>query len=127
MDREKIDSAIRLLQSMDYHDKLEVYSKIYDIGTFSEDMNDKLVLISLLTLTYRKMKEKNPDITPLMILMKLTNTSKSNNHYYLMLESLSIIVENFSYACKKVDNCGLTNSQDIINKIKQILDLWLPF
>lgn len=127
MDREKVDSAIKLIHSLDYHDKLEVYTKCFGSNVFGDEMNNRLILMSLLSLTYNKMKEKNPEITPLKILMQLTNTSKSNGHFYQMLETISIQVEDFSYQCKKIDNCGLTNSQDIINKIKQILDLWLPF
>lgn len=128
MDRELINQAVITLDKLDYTDKLQVHNRVFSLGTFdSPDLNEKLILISLVALVTRKMREKDPTATPLSILMKITGQIKDNSGFYQFLESLSIIVEDFSYGCTKFDTCGLTNSQDIINKIKEIINTWLPF
>ena len=128
MDRELINQAVITLDKLDYTDKLQVHNRVFSLGTFdSPDLNEKLILISLVSLVTRKMREKDPTATPLSILMKITGQVKDNSGFYQFLESLSIIVEDFSYGCTKFDTCGLTNSQDIINKIKEIINTWLPF
>ena len=128
MDRELINQAVITLDKLDYTDKLQVHNRVFSLGTFdSPDLNEKLILISLVSLVTRKMREKDPTATPLSILMKITGQIKDNSGFYQFLESLSIIVEDFSYGCTKFDTCGLTNSQDIINKIKEIINTWLPF
>lgn len=127
MENKTIDISIKI-DNLDYTDKKEVYQKSFSIGNInSQDMNDKLVLISLVSLSYQKMKEKDPSITPLKILMKITGQAKDNSSFYQFLESLSIIVEDFSYGVKKIDSCGLQTSQEIFNKIKEILNTWMPF
>ena len=116
------------LNNMEYRDKFSVYNRIFSLGNFtSGDMNDKMVLISLTALTYQKLKEKDSTITPLKILMSITGQIQDDSAFYQFLESLSIIVEDLSYGCKKIDNCGMTTSAEIINKIKEILKTWLPF
>ena len=66
MEKQKIDTAISLLQSLDYTDKKDVYGKVFSLGTLNgiSSINDKLILISILSLLYLKMREKNPEVTP---------------------------------------------------------------
>ena len=128
MDRKAIDSIVIGLDDLEYTEKLSVYNKIFSLGnTNSDNMNDKLVLISLVALTTQKMREKDATITPLKLLMKITGQIKDNSGFYQFLESLSILVEDMSYGCKKIDTCGMETSQEIINKIKEILNTWIPF
>lgn len=128
MDRDTIADAIYAMDNLNYKDKQSVYSKFFSTGFLaSKDMNEKLVLISLLALTTSKMREKDPTINPLKIMMKITGQIEDNSIFYQFLEGLSIITEDFMYGCTKFDPCGLTSSQDIINRIKEILSSWLPF
>ena len=128
MDKHSVDSTVIVLNGMDCNDKRSVYQKVFSLGNFeSIDMNDKLMLISLTALTYRKMKEKDVEMTPLKLLMKITGEEKSNSAFYQFLEALAILVEDLSYGCTKIDPCGMKSSQEIINKIKEILNTWLPF
>lgn len=109
-------------------EKKEYYFKNFSLGSIGNgSVNDKLILISLLSLTYLKMKEKTPDIQVIDILKSITGVSPDNSAYYQLLESLAIIVEDYCYSCKTADNCGLTSSKEIINKIKGILSTWIPF
>jgi len=98
------------------------------LGCFaSEELNDKLALISLLALVTYQVKKKNTEVTPLKILMDITKQKPDDSVYYQMLEALSIITEDFMYGCSKFDSFGLKTSSEIIQKIKEILSTWTPF
>lgn len=128
MHRELVEDLHGTLNNLDYYDKHSVYQKVFSLGNLaSDDMNEKLVLISLVALVTQKMREKDPTNNPLKILMQITGQIKDNSFFYQFLESLSIIVEDFMYGCKKFDPCGLKSSQEIINRIKEILSTWVPF
>lgn len=128
MGNEETTKLIKDINSLSYENKKTVYDRTFSMGNLmSREMNDKLILISLVSLTYQKLKEKDKTITPLKILLKITNHPVDSSAFYQMLECLSILVEDFSYDCTKIDPCGYSNSQEIINKIKQILDQWVPF
>lgn len=126
INKEVIKLAERL-NALTYEEKLEVYQRVFSLGYLaSEEMNDRLILISLIALVYKNMQAKDSKITPLRILMKITG-EKQGSAFYQFLESLAIIVEDFSYEMKKIDTCGLKDSQSIINKIKELLNTWIPF
>lgn len=116
------------IEEYSYEEKKNLYLKLFSMGNFAgEDVNTKLVLISLLSLTYMKMKQKTPTLKPIDILVKLTGETDKSSYFYQALEGLSILVEDFCYGSKKADSCGLKTSQEIINKIKELLSTWLPF
>lgn len=122
------NNIINTLQNMNYEEKADVYSYIYSLGTFSSDtVNDKIILVSLISLLYIKMKTKNSKVTPLQIILKITGQKPDNSIYYQMLETLAIIVEEFSFNCKTASPYGLKTSKEIINKINEILSAWIPF
>lgn len=128
MSKEAVERIVTDLDNLTYKDKLSCYNKVFSLGNFqSDDMNQKLILISLVSLLTQKMREKDATLTPLKLLMKLTGQIEDNSGFYQFLESLSIIVEDLLYGSKKIDACGMKTSQEIINKIKEILNTWLPF
>lgn len=115
-------------KNLTYEGRKELYTKTFSFGNFlTRNVNDKLILISLLSLTYIKMKEKTPSITVIDILKSITKQKADNSGFYNMLESLAIIVEDYCYDCTAADSCGLKTSSEIINKIKEILNQWIPF
>lgn len=117
-----------LLGNLSYEDKLYVFNKIFTFGNLDTDnLDDKLVLISLLALTTSKMRLKDPTITPLKILLSITKQINDGSAFYQFLEALSIITEDFLYESKEISSCGLNSSQEIITKIKELLNKWLPF
>lgn len=126
MDKNTIDNIVTAFAELDYTSKLKVYNRLFSLGYIPE-IENKFNLISLVALTTSKMREKNPKIMPLDILMKITGQEKDNSGFYQFLESLSIVVEDMSYQCSKFDACGCKTSQEIITKIKEILNTWLPF
>lgn len=128
MDEFKINTLSNEIQSLSYESKKKLYRSIFSVGYLSSnDLNDRLILISLLSLTYKKMKLKDEKITPLSILLKITGYIPDNSGFYYFLESLAILVEDFSYGIEKIDPCGMKTSKEIIEKIKSLLSTWLPF
>lgn len=114
---------------MSYEKKRELYSDVFSLGVLNNarTVNDKLVLFSLVSLTYLKMKEKNPKITVLEILLSITQQKQDQSYFYYFLEALAILVEELTFEAKEADSCGLKSSKEIINKIKEILNSWTPF
>ena len=113
---------------MNYLNRKKISSHLISLGTFSSiNVEDKLMLISLVSLVYIKLKEKNRKITPLDVLLKITKQEPDNSGFYQLLENLSFIIEEVSYECKTANAYGLKNSNEIINKIKEILSAWIPF
>ncbi len=112
-----------------FDEKRNLYINHFSLGTVgsTNSVNDKLILLSLLSLTYMKMREKNPKITVIEILQSITKHTPDDSYYYQMLESLSLLVEDLSYNCKTADSCGLSTSKEIVSKIKEILNTWIPF
>lgn len=128
MEKEKIDTACTIIDNLDYIDKRDVFFSCFDINNHqSTNMNDFLVLVSLVSLAYIKLKEKDPLTTPLTILCKLTGQIKDNSFYYKYLENISILVEILTPGIKTIDSCGLKSSNEIFDKIKELLNKWMPF
>lgn len=126
MENSRIDELVSEINSFTYKDKKDLYSRLFSIGYLGKNLDDKLILLSLITLTYIKLKEKNNLITPIEILEKITKEPK-DTYLYQTLEVLSIMVEDFSYGCKSASSCGLKSSEEIINKIKELISTWIPF
>lgn len=128
MEKQDIRELTLAISKLSFEEKTQVYKSCFSLGNLSsEELNDKLVLISLVALVYQKMQLKDKNITPLAILLKIMNQPKDGSAAYQFLESLAIMVEDLTYNVKKIDSCGLTTSQDIINKIKELVNTWLPF
>jgi len=117
------------INNLSYEEKQLLYTQLFSTGNFikNKSVNDKLILISLISLVFLKLKKTKPDVKPLDILLQITKTKKDDSAFYHMLEALSITVEDFCYENESADPCGLKSSEEIINKIKEILNLWLPF
>jgi hypothetical protein len=128
MDADKIINLSSQINQLEYEGKRDVYQRSFSLGYLaSEEMNDRLILISLVALVYQKMKLKDKNITPLAVLLKITGEKDNNSVYYQFLESLAVIADDFSYGIKKIDACGFKTSPEIINKIKELLNTWIPF
>lgn len=123
MNTREIKDAI---MNLSYEDKASVYSSCFGFGTLaSQTLNDKLILISLIALTADKLKAKDPELRTIDILKKIAGTE--GKHFQEFLESLAIKVDDLSFNVKVFDPCGLKSSSEIISKIKELLNEWLPF
>lgn len=125
----KVNLLAQELRELSFEEKSRLYTIVYGFGSIASiNITDKLMLISLVGLSSTKLKEKNPEMTTLDFLVAVTkSTKKKDEQFYSFLENLAILVDDLSYATKKFDTCGMKNSTEIINKIKEILETWLPF
>lgn len=128
MEREDLELLKTQINALDIEDKHILFQGCFSIGRLaSEDFNDTLVLISLVALVYERLHKKDPTITHLKILTQISGKEKDDSGFYQFLESLALVSRDLSYGTKKIDACGLTTSQEIINKIKGLLNIWMPF
>ena len=124
-----MQELVKSFNALAYPEKRDVYSKTFCLGTFNgiTNVNDKLILLSLVSLVYLQMKKKKADITPLDILLSITKQVPDNSGFYQTLETISLMVEELCYAAITADSCGMKTSQEVVNKIKEILNSWIPF
>ena len=125
----KVNLLAQEIQELTQEEKSRLYTVVFGFGSIASiDISDKLILISLVGLSSSKLKENNPRLTTLEFLEKLTKVDKkADENFYNFLCNLAILVDDLSYATKNYDACGLKSSAEIINKIKEILQTWLPF
>lgn len=123
-----VNSTTKELGNLSYEEKRALLPQFISLGTFSsDDVFDKLILVSLVSLVYLKLKKTKPKITPLEVLLKISGDSEVGSYYYNMLESLALLVEEFCYQCTTSNAFNMTDSKEIINKIKELLSAWTPF
>lgn len=116
------------VKDLSYEEKRQLFPEFVSLGTFcSDNVFDKLVLVSLVSLVYLKLLKTQPKITPLQVLLKITGETDETSYFYNMLESLALLVEEFCYQCNTSNSFNMTDSKEIINKIKEILSTWTPF
>lgn len=112
-----------------YKERKQIYSTHFaTCSTLDQDLNTKLALVSLLCLVIDKTRDKKPDITSIevieMIVKHKLNPKEGFDNYLI---GLAVICEDFMYGCTKFDACGFKTSQEIVAKIKEILESWIPF
>jgi hypothetical protein len=124
-----VDSLVKDINSLNYTDKQLLYSQTYSLGHIGDKMDDLLIVLSLLALTLQKLKAKNPNITPEIILNKIFKKSLhlENVHFLKFLSNIAILTQDLADTYTSINSCGLKNSNEIINKIKNLLDTWTPF
>lgn len=128
MEKEKLKELIMEINSLSFEEKSAIFQASFSIGNLMTDnFNDKLILISLVALVQQRMYEKDKSINHLKVLTKISGKEKDNSGFYQFLESLAILSKDISYGAKTIDSCGLKTSTDIINKIKELLNTWMPF
>ena len=56
--------------------------------------------------------------------MSITGQGKDKSGFYQFLESLAIMTTDLSYGCNKFDPCGCKTPQEIVTKMKNILETY---
>lgn len=129
MSKEKLDTFNLEFNTFSLEEKIAFYTRNFSTGYFSsEKLSNKLALISLICLVTYKMREKDKNITVKTVIEKIIqrqlNTSETFDSF---LFGLSIICEDFMYGVKEIDNFGFKDSKQVIQKIKELLNEWMPF
>ena len=106
------------------YDQLQrIYSDYFSIGYLNtDDLGNKLALISLTCYLKYKLSQKKPDVTHYQILKKIIGDEVPED----FIKGLAVICSDFGYHCTKFPTFGLEDKQ-IPGKIKEILLMWVPF
>ena len=118
------DKIIKDINELSYEDKKKVYTVVFGLGSYnSEEIKDKLILISLIAASSAQLKDRG--ISTKDFLMKLMRPKDETLENYL--EILAIIVDDFSYNVTKHEIFGAKDSKEIMETIKNLLLTWTPF
>ena len=110
-----------------YKEVEDFYRHNLSLCGLNTDISNKFALISLICFVTKQMKKKHPDTTCYQVVMKIVGDSIVDNYYLDFLQGLSIVCEDFILHTTEFMTFDLTNSKDIINKIRDILNTWMPF
>ena len=70
-----------------------------------------------------ELKKKNPDVTYFSVLTKITSGLGIPEEF---IWAIAIVSEDFAYGCTEFPTFGMKPNQ-MVNKIKEILSLYVPF
>ena len=113
-----------------YDEKLKFYSRNLASGsTMSGKLEDKLKLIHLICLVTFKMRDKEKHIKSKEVLERLMGIKLdvSKDGYTNYLIGLSLLCDDLLFEITEISTLGYTNSNDIINEIKRLIDGWIRF
>lgn len=105
-----------------YEELQEIYKKNFSLPYLSEDLSDKLALISFCCYITHELQKKKPDVTHYQVLRKVCGEFVSED----TLKALAVICSDFGYGCTKFPTFNLSN-KEIMVKIRELVNLLLPF
>jgi len=113
---------------MNFNELRNFYKQNYSLGYINSGHNrssieERFILISLISYITYKSKLKNPDTTYYEIITKLSKNLGLPDEF---IKGLAIVCEDFSYNCVDYPTFGL-KGQDIIKEVISILKSYLPF
>ena len=115
-----------LPETLTYAEMKSLYSKYFSLNGIAGEIDNKFALISLICALTAAQKNKNPDITCYEVIKKIiAKGGPQLTDDYLF--GLSIVCEDFLKGSTKFNTCGLKTAKDMVEKINEILEKWLPF
>lgn len=117
----------------DYEKQRGNYYNCIALGTLtSKNFEEKLELLKLICFLTQALSKKDPTkyknpIDVLCLLYKEEFEKEEYTGFKNYLVSLAIICEDLLYVVDDIKNPGFKNSKDIIIRIKQLIEQWLPF
>ena len=110
------------------YDELRTIYQEYFSMKYACSLEDKLALVGLICYLTNKLRMKHPDITCWEVISKIAcKEGNYTDEYVQSLRGLSIICEDFMYGVSKFSKFGFENDKEIVKKVKEILDKWVPF
>lgn len=119
----------KIIEDSCYDDKRSIYSAFFSSGAqTSGKLSNKLALINLICLVSQKMSVEGKTVTPKDVIERITGkVLNANNTFDHYLIGLSVVCDDMMFGVTEIGSLGLTNSNDILLKIKELLAEWLPF
>lgn len=117
---------------MEYNTKKTNYYANIHLGTMTTGrFEDKLELIKLICFMTQNLNKKDPvkykDTISILSMLYEKELNANNEAFKDYLYSLSIICEDFLYGVDNIVNPGFKDSKEIIIRIKQLIEQWIPF
>lgn len=109
-----------------YRDLSAVYAYYFTLGNLNTDIADKFGLISLICYLTFKVRKKSPKATCLQVINKIIEKDKAK-YDERFIQGLSIVCEDFMRNTSSFLTFGLKTQKEIISKIREIMNTWLPF
>lgn len=118
------------ISKLNFEQKQKLFTKFFTTGYQSDrKLDTKLELIKLICFVTSKMRQQDKAITPKIVIERITNKQLDNPALGVQtyLAGLAIACEDFLYEVDDIKVDGFKNSQEIIARIREILDGWFPF
>lgn len=109
-----------------YQDLEDYYREYYSLGNLACSIGEKFALISLICFLTKQARQKNPDATCYLVIMKIIDGEESQ-HDMKFIRGLSVVCTDMMKQCNDFLTFDMKTSKDMVNKIKEILHTWLPF
>ena len=115
-----------------FNERGAAYEREFGLGNLGAKIDNKLILVSLICSFVLAARKKDPNITALYCVKKLTDYESlamddrigETGKYY---ENLAIICDSFLYGVSEGNTFGLTSALDLKAKVKEFLSNRMPF
>lgn len=111
-----------IIRNPRYEELQEIYQRYFSFGNFGISFDAKLAFLSMLAYITEQLKAKKPDITHYQVLRNIVGSKLSED----VIKGIAVVCADMSYNCKEFPTFGL-NTKQMINKIKDLADNYLPF
>lgn len=108
------------------YEELEERYSYYSLSGLNTTIENKFGLISLICFLTQQARKKNPDATCYQVIMKIMDNA-DNKYTLQFLRGLSIVCSDFMKNTTEFATFGLKSSKEMVSRIKEIIDTWLPF
>ena len=109
-----------------YKELEDYYREYFSLGNLNCDLGSKFALISLICFLTKQARQKNPDATCYLVIMKIINNNESS-YDMKFIRGLSVVCTDLMKHCNEFLTFDMKSSKEMVVKIKEILNTYLPF
>lgn len=115
-----------MIENPTFEELDEVYKKHFTLGYLNTDLGSKFALISLVCFLTKQARVKTPNATPYQVLLKIIgeNTSSYDMEF---IKAVSAICNDFMRNTTEFLTFDMKSSREMVLKIREILNTYLPF
>lgn len=111
-----------IIRNPEYSQLQEIYSQYFSFGNLGISFDSKLALLSMLAHLKEQLSAKKPDVTHYQVLKNIVDNRLPED----VIKGIAVVCSDMSYGCKEFPTFGLNNKQ-MVAKIKELADNYLPF
>ncbi len=115
-----------MYSQFNYEYRKEIYETYFSLGHLNTGIGRKFALISLICYLTHKLQLKKPEVTCYKVIMKIIE-KEVHKHDPDFIENLSIICDDFMKNTSEFLTFDIKSTKEMANKVKEILNTWLPF